>query len=151
MTSAAPTRDDIETAKDLVLAFWASMDATSDSAGEGHFNEIGVLTIDPGTSPIVVVKGRAELAEFCRRRLETARSSKRITRHAVSNLRVVDARHGAITLNGYVTDYVGAGDPPLPLQCPTAVADFDYEVVRDDAGQWRLSHVRGRVIFAGKQ
>lgn len=151
MVSAIPARDDIEAAKDLVLAFWASMDATSDTSGEGHFSDAGVFRIDRGSSPIVELKGRDKVAAFSRQRLETARASKRITRHAVSNLRLVDARDGVIALNGYVTDYVGVGDPPLPTPSPVAVADFDYEIIWDVAGEWRLSRVHGRIIFAGAQ
>ena len=143
-------RDAVEAAKDLVLEFWACMDETSDGSAEALFTEDGVLTIDPIKSAVVRVAGLEQLAVFCRKRREVAASSKRVTRHVVSNQRVVAQAAESMTLSGYVTDYIGAGELPLPVLAPTAVADFSYDFVLNADGAWRLSLVSGKIIFEGQ-
>lgn len=141
----------VEGAKELILEFWAIMDNVSDKLVESLFAPQGELVIDTVTSPLVRVSGREQLASFGLKRSEAAASTKRVTRHIVSNLRVTKFDASAITLSGHVTDYVGSGDLPIRLNSPAVVADFSYEVAFAEDGSASLTAVAGKVIFDGKQ
>lgn len=150
MSSSRDRLHKVEGAKELILEFWAIMDNVSDKRVESLFAPHGELVIDTVTSPLVRVSGREQLASFGLKRSDAAASTKRVTRHIVSNLRVTKAEASAITLSGHVTDYVGSGDLPIRLNSPAVVADFSYEVAFAEDGSASLTAVVGKVIFDGK-
>lgn len=132
-------------AREVVVGYWAIVDGRLKAPVDACFTEDAQLSIEG-----LEIAGRDNLVQAVRERTQQAARQGRTTRHVVSNLFVSGASDGGLILDGLITVFSGYGDPPAPLGPPSSVGDFTYHCVRAGAGEWRISRLDGKIVFAGK-
>ena len=130
--------------QDLVLRFWAVVDEVDDVPGAALFTEDGALVIESFRA-----QGSEELKRYFTARRAFSADRQRTTRHLCTNLRVMPDQPGdRIRLAATITVFSGVGERPIALGAPSSLADFTFDCVPTPGG-WRLSEVRGALVFAG--
>lgn len=100
------------------------------------------------------IKGHGAMREFYQHLAEHVRKDTpggvRTSRHVCANLHFSFAGESAATVTGLITNYSGAGKPPLlNATVPTVVSDVRFECRTDTAGRWLLAGLYGEPIFIG--
>jgi hypothetical protein len=128
----------------LLAEYWASVDRVADvqKSSASFYVETGEMILGS-----LHVKGRDNIAAFFASRNEKEIANRRSTRHFTANLRLGDLRDERATVHALVVAYAGCGDWPLPSQPPSAVGDFSFSCVHDQAYGWRFEKVAATTVF----
>lgn len=126
----------------LQTDYWARVDYLDDAPPEDLFTEDSVFEL--GT---VVLRGRAELAEFFRRRGEASAAAGRVTRHLCANLRLRPLERDVVEVSSTVIVMTGYGALPVASSMPS-VGDFEDLCVLS-GGEWRFRRRKATSVFAG--
>ncbi|MGH3631385.1 MAG: nuclear transport factor 2 family protein [Sciscionella sp.] len=123
----------------VVIESWYELDNRGGRRLAEFFTPDGVF--DLGTARF---EGRKAIAAAMDAR---ATRGPRVTRHLLSNLRVVriDETHGVVT--SVLQLYGADGHPPLPIASPTAIGDIEDIFVRNTSETWLLSSRVFSAIF----
>ncbi len=134
---------DLESAIQRLQAdYWARVDYVDRAPAEDLFTADSAFELGS-----LVLRGRAELAEFFRRRQEANAAAGRITRHLSTNLRLspVDSQTVAVS----TTVLVMTGYGPLPVAATTpSIGDFEDVCVLTN-GVWLFHRRKATSVFAG--
>jgi ketosteroid isomerase-like protein len=76
------------------------------------------------------------------------KEADRISRHMVSNVRVVPHGKDGATVHYNLTTYGASGKPPIEVDfSPMQITDIRNECVRDAGGRWRIAEFHGQPMF----
>ena len=133
----------------LVAEFCHELDDTHGIHSHRFYTEDGVIDIGK-----MSFKGQAEILAFYEHLQEVQREhhpeGHRTTRHLFSNLRVSLEGDGEAAVDFIMTEYSGAGLPPLfDATLPTIVSDARFLCRREANGVWRIAEFTGQPMFAG--
>jgi len=118
----------------LIADYWAEVDENGGrEAAEFYLRDALYVT---GNNRF---EGRDKIAAFYERR----RHGTVMTRHVLSNLRVVGGRENDARIMGLMTLFRADGKSPFQgARAPSMIADFEVRCVLGDDGRWRFqSHV----------
>jgi hypothetical protein len=127
----------------LCAAYWSCADESAEGVGE-LFTTDAVLTLGS-----LAVTGRAAIEKFFREREESARATRRTTRHAGCNFLVTMLEGRRAKLRSVALVYAGSGERPLPATAPAGIVDFADECVQDDSGRWQFASRVALTVFTG--
>lgn len=136
--------DAIVDLQSLLAEYWASVDRVADvqKSSASFYVESGEMVLGS-----LHLKGRDNIAAFFVSRNEKEIANRRSTRHFTANFRLQALRDHRATVHALVVAYAGCGDWPLPSQPPSAVGDFSFSCVHDQAHGWRFEKVTGISVF----
>lgn len=128
----------------LAGRYWAQADGTEPLAIAELFSQDAMLQLGQ-----LKLEGRASIEAFFATREETQRASGRTTRHLASNFLATPIDYERVSVKSTVAVFAGTGDPPLPIDLPMGIADFEDICWRTPQGQWLFTQRVGRTIFVG--
>jgi SnoaL-like domain len=119
------------------IDYWHEVDINGGARAHEYFTADGVFT-----SSVKTHRGREAIRAFYAAR--TARGP-RVSRHVISNFRVVAADRDHASTHWVLSLYAADGAPILPSKPPIMLADVVENLVREADGVWRY---RSRTITA---
>jgi SnoaL-like domain len=118
----------------LMADYWADVDEHGGREAHEFYLPDGLLAIGSNR-----FEGKAKIAAFYDRR----RHGTALTRHVISNLRVIADDGPRSRATGLMSLYRADGKSPFQgARPPAMIADFEAHCLRGDEGEWRFqSHV----------
>jgi hypothetical protein len=119
------------------IDYWYEVDIHDGAKAHEYFTADGVFT-----SSVKTHRGRDAIRAFYA--VRKARGP-RVSRHVISNFRVVVADRDHASTQWVLSLYAADGEPILPSKPPIMLADVSEELVRERDGVWRY---KSRIIKA---
>lgn len=141
MTLTAQDHADLQ---QLANRYWALADLLEDVPLADLFEAAAVF--DLGS---LKLEGLPAIEQFFADRAAGMRESSRITRHVATNFLALPEGPDRVRVRSTGLVYAGNGEPPLQVEAPSGIADFEDICRRQPDGSWRYQYRKGRTVFVG--
>jgi len=128
----------------LANRYWALADLLEDVPLAELFEAAAIF--DLGT---LKLDGLPAIERFFAERAAGMREIGRITRHVATNFLALPEGPDRVRVRSTGLVYACNGEPPLQVEAPSGIADFEDICRRQSDGSWRYQYRNGRTVFVG--